>query len=57
MIFKFKGIDSYGKKVSDKIEAVSLAEAKSKLKAKNIIYQSISEDSASLFANFNFTKK
>lgn len=33
MIFKFKGIDSYGKKVSDKIEAVSLAEAKSKLKA------------------------
>ncbi len=56
MIFKFKGINSHGQKVVEKIEAISLAEAKSKLKAKNIIYQSISEDSPSLFANFTFAR-
>ncbi|RLD41194.1 MAG: type II secretion system F family protein, partial [Bacteroidetes bacterium] len=57
MIFKFKGIGSDGKKVSDKIEAISLEEAKSKLKSKNIIYQSISEDSPGLFDNFEFSRK
>jgi len=57
MIFKYKGIDSLGKKVSDKVEATSLAEAKQKLKAKKIIYQSISEEKASIFANISFTTK
>lgn len=57
MIFKFKGINSDGEKVSDKIEATSLTEAKSKLKAKNIIYKSISEDSVSFFDNLEFTRK
>ena len=57
MIFKFKGIGSDGKKVSDKIEAISLEEAKSKLKSKNIIYQSISEDSPGFFDNFEFSRK
>lgn len=57
MIFKFKGIDSHGKRVKDKIEAMSLAEAKSKLKTKNILYETLSEDSASLFDNLNFTRK
>jgi type II secretory pathway component PulF len=37
MIFKYKGIDSKGKKVKDKIEALSISEAKSKLKVKGII--------------------
>ncbi len=57
MIFKFKGIDSEGNKVRDKIEAVSLDEAKSKLKAKKVIYQSISEDSPSLYKGFEFERK
>lgn len=45
MIFKYRGIDSEGKKVRDKVEAASIEEAKSKLKSKKIIYQSIDEDS------------
>ena len=57
MIFKYKGINSDGKKVSDKIEALSLDEAKSKLKSKNIIYQSLSKDSAGLFDNLDFSRK
>ena len=57
MIFKFKGIDSEGKKVNDKIEASSLDEAKAKLKAKKIIYQSISENTPSLFGELNLTSK
>jgi len=57
MIFKFKGIDSHGKRIKDKVEATSLAEAKSKLKTKHIIYETLSEDSASLFDNLNFTRK
>ena len=57
MIFKFKGIDLNGKKVSEKIEAVSLEEAKSKLKSQKIIYQSISEDSPAFYENFDFSRK
>lgn len=57
MIYKFKGINSDGKKVSDKIEASSLEEAKSKLKAKKIIYQSISEESPSFFEGISLTRK
>ena len=57
MIFKFKGIDEFGKKVSDKIEANSLAEVKAKLKTKKIIYQTITEDSPSLFENLDFSRK
>ena len=57
MIFKYKGINSDGKKVSDKIEALTLEEAKSKLKFLNIIYQTISEDSASFFDNLEFSRK
>jgi len=54
MIFKYKGIDEFGKKVSDKIEATSLSEAKAKLKAKKILYQSL-EESDSLFSGFNLS--
>lgn len=57
MIYKFKGIDADGKKLSDKVEASSLAEAKNKLKAKKIIYKSIKEDSPSIFENFDFSTK
>ncbi len=57
MIFKYKGINSEGKNLSDKVEALTLAEAKSKLKAQNIIYKSIKEDSASFFDNLEFSRK
>jgi len=57
MIFKYKGIDADGKKVSDKIEAQSLAEVKSKLKAKNILYRSLQEDTPSFFDKIEFSRK
>ena len=57
MIFKYKGINSEGKKVSDKIEALTLEEAKAKLKAQSILYKSIEEESASIFDNFEFSRK
>lgn len=57
MIFLYKGIDSSGKKISDKLEASSLAEAKSKLRSQKIIYQSINEDSESIFNSISFSRK
>ncbi len=57
MIFKFKGIDAEGKRLSDKIEAASLEEAKSKLKAKKIIYESMKEDSPAFYESFELSRK
>jgi len=57
LIFKYKGIDATGKRIKDKIEALSLEEAKSKLKSKNIIYQDITEESKSIFESFQFFTK
>ena len=57
MIFKYKGINHEGKKVSQKIEATSLDEAKQKLKSKKIIYQTINEESPSLFESFSFSRR
>ena len=57
MIYKYKGINEFGKVVHDRIEASSLAEAKSKLKLKKIIYESISEDRKSFFDNINFSTR
>jgi general secretion pathway protein F/type IV pilus assembly protein PilC len=57
MIFKYSGIDEFGKKLKDKIEAQNLKEAKSKLRSKKIIYQTIEEDTPSFFENINFSTK
>ncbi|MFK5937064.1 MAG: type II secretion system F family protein [Sulfurimonas sp.] len=57
MIFKYKGINSEGKNVSDKVEALSLDQAKSKLKAQKIIYKNIEEDLPSLFDKLEFSRK
>ncbi len=57
MIFKYKGINELGKSVRDKIEATTLNEAKSKLKANSIIIQSIEEETPSIFANISFSRK
>lgn len=57
MIFRYKGINSAGEKLNDKIEATSLDEAKNKLRANKIIYQSINEEKPSFYTNLNFSKK
>jgi type IV pilus assembly protein PilC len=57
VIFIYKGIDANGKKVSNKLEASSLAEAKSKLRSQKIIYESINEDSGSIFDSLSFSRK
>jgi len=57
MIFKYKGINSEGRKVSDRVEATSKDEAKIKLKAKGVIYQSLKEDKPSFFERFDFGGK
>ena len=57
MIFKYKGIDAKGKKLKDRVEALSLAEAKAKLKAKGIIYKSLQEEHMAFYERFNFNAK
>jgi len=57
VIFKYKGINSEGKNVSAKIEALTLEEAKLKLKSQNIIYKTIQEEKPSLFDNLEFSRK
>ncbi len=58
MIFRYTGIDKDGKKVSSKLEANSLEEAKKKLKSQKVIYKSIKEVNFSLsFLNFNLSYK
>ena len=57
MIFLYKGYDKHGKKVKARIEAHDLAEAKRKLKAKGIMYQSIEESGVSLWDKINFKRK
>ncbi len=57
MIFKYKGINSDGKKVKDRIEALSMSEARSKLKATGIIYQSLEEDKPAFFEKFEFSTR
>jgi len=57
MIFKYKGIDANGKRLRDKIEAISLEEAKSKLRSKGILYEKIEEDTKSIFERFEFSRK
>jgi len=57
MIFKYKGINQEGKKISDRVEASSLSEARSKLKVIGVIYQSLSEDSPAFYEKFEFSRK
>jgi len=57
MIFAYKGINAEGEKVSNKLEASSLQEAKSKLKAQGIIYKSLEEESPSVLSGINFSRR
>ena len=57
MIFKYVGINKDGQKVKQKIEALSLEEAKQRVKSNEIILQSIQEEEPSVFANFSLFGK
>ena len=57
MLFKYTGINSSGEKVKSKIEAISLNDAKVKLKAKRIIYKTIKEDSTTFALQINIKSK
>jgi len=57
VIFKYKGISAQGKKLKDRVEATSIEEARSKLKAQGIIYQSLEEDSPAFYEKFDFSTK
>ena len=57
MIYKYKGIDATGKTIRQKLEATSLSEARSKIKAKGIIYQSIDEDTPAFYEGFSLTRQ
>lgn len=56
MIYKYSGVNQDGKKVSSKIEANSIDEAKKKLKAQKIIYKSLKEESFS-FSFLNYKRR
>ncbi len=56
MIYKYTGFDAHGKKVKARIEANDEAEAKRKLKAKGILYDSISESSEGFLNKFKFQR-
>lgn len=55
MLFKYKGIDNKGENVKGKIEALSLDEAKLKLKSKKILYTKIKSEHA-LFSSKVFLR-
>ena len=57
MIFKYKGINQEGKKVSDRVEAISLEEARLRIKSSGIIYQSLEEDEPAFYEKFDFSSK
>jgi len=54
MLFKYKGIDSSGKKIKSTIEAASLDAAKSKLKVKNVLYTKIEPTFTTSFSKSSF---
>ncbi len=57
MIFKYSGYDSSGKRVKSRIEADDINEAKLKLKAKGILYESLEESKESIFKDLQFRKR
>ncbi len=57
MLFKYSGFDSNGLKTKSTIEAISLEEAKAKLKAKGILYTSLKEEGFSFSSKISFKRK
>lgn len=57
MIFKYSGINSKGEKVSSRIEALDVEDAKNRLKAQKIIYKSLKEESYNLSNKLKFKRR
>jgi general secretion pathway protein F/type IV pilus assembly protein PilC len=57
MVFKYKGLDTSGKKCKGLIEALDLDDAKRRIKNKGIFYTSINEESEPLFGGISFKRK
>jgi len=56
MIYKYVGFDSHGKRVKARIEAVDEDEAKIKLKARGIMYESVTESGDSFLSKLKFQR-
>ncbi len=56
MIYRYKGFNEKGKKESGRIEALSVDEAKAKLKARSFIYESVSKEKPSFTQNFKVSR-
>jgi len=57
MIFKYTGISVEGKRITSSVEALTLAEAKAKIKADKIIIEKIKEQKSSFFSTFSLQLK
>ena len=57
MLFKYKGYDSTGKKVSGSIQADNLLIAKAKIKQKKIIYTNLEQSNLGCYEKFTFKRK
>ncbi len=57
MVFRYQGLDSNGKKVKDVIEAASLEDAKKRLRAQQIFYTKLTQESDSSIGRFTLTRK
>jgi general secretion pathway protein F/type IV pilus assembly protein PilC len=57
MLFKYKGYDASGLKISSKIEADNIEQAKGKLKQKKIMYTNVEEDAFAFLGKFTFQHK
>lgn len=56
MVFGFVGLDKDGKRTKGKIEALSLSDAKARLRAKKILYTSIKEERESIFSKISISR-
>jgi len=56
VIYKYKGFNDKGKKESGKIEAISIDEAKLKLKSRSFLYESVSEEKASVLQGLKVSR-
>lgn len=57
MIFKYNGIEKNGKKTKGTLEALDIDDAKKRLRAKQIFYTSIHEETPSLLDKLAFSRK
>jgi len=57
VIFQYKGVDTLGKTVKGKIEALDISEAKKKLRSEGIIYTQIKDDQSLSLVPISFKRR